>query len=206
MEKLIHVVPDISYKEAAITYIKEFYEYNSHINGVGGLHRYLDNYESWLEKIEADRHQEPNEERVPAETYFLVRESDNRIVGMINIRLCLNERLQRSGGHIGYSIRPSERQKGYNKINLYLALKRCQELGMEEVVLDCNKNNLGSAKTMQAFGGVLIKEWFDEEDQETEQRYSINVNDAITNYQDMYEPLIGKKEGENECNRSKKLI
>ena len=193
MERLIHVVPDISYKEAAIAYINEFYEYNSHINGVGGLHRYLDNYEGWLEKLETDRQQEPNEERVPAETYFLVRESDNRIVGMINIRLCLNERLQKRGGHIGYSIRPTERQKGYNKINLYLALKRGQELGMEEVVLDCNKDNLGSAKTMQTLDGKLIKEWYDEIDNEIDQRYSINVNEVINKYQNIYEPQISKR-------------
>ena len=206
MERLMHVKPDMSYKEDAIAYINEHYKVGSAINGVGGLKRYLDDYEGWLEKLETDCHQVPNEEHVPAETYFLVRESDNRIVGMINIRLVLNNRLQKRGGHIGYGIRPSERQKGYNKINLYLALKRCQELGIETVLLDCNKNNLGSSKTMQAFGGVLISEWYDEEDKEIDQRYSINVNEAIKNYQDIYEPFIVQKEGENECNRSKKLI
>ena len=193
MERLRHVRPDISYKEDAIAYINEHYACNSNINGVGGLHRYLDDYEGWLHKLEADEHQIPNEERVPAETYFLVRESDNHIVGMINIRLVLNERLQKRGGHIGYGIRPSERNKGYNKINLYLALKRCQELGIENVVLDCDKNNLGSSKTMQALGGVLINEWYDEEEQETDQRYSINVAEAIKNYQEIYEPQIIKR-------------
>ncbi len=193
MEKLMHVRPDMSYKEDAIAYINEHYACNSNINGVGGLHRYLDDYEGWLHKLEADEYQIPNEERVPAETYFLVRESDNRIVGMINIRLVLNERLQKRGGHIGYGIRPSERNKGYNKINLYLALKRCQELGIENVVLDCDKNNLGSSKTMQALGGVLINEWYDEEEQETDQRYIINVEEAIKNYQDIYEPQIIKR-------------
>lgn len=193
MERLMHVIPDMSYKNDAIAYINEHYAYNSAINGVGGLHRYLDDYEGWLKKLAMDRHQIPNEERVPAETYFLVRESDNRIVGMINIRLSLNERLKKRGGHIGYSIRPSERNKGYNKINLYLALKRCQELGMENVLLDCDKNNLGSAKSMQALGGVLIKEWYDEEEQETDQRYCINVNSAIAEYQNEYEPKLSKR-------------
>ena len=107
MERLMHVKPDMSYKEDAIAYINEHYKVGSAINGVGGLKRYLDDYEGWLEKLETDRHQVPNEEHVPAETYFLVRESDNRIVGMINIRLVLNNRLQKRGGHIGYGIRPS---------------------------------------------------------------------------------------------------
>lgn len=99
----------------------------------------------------------PSEERVPAKTYFLIRESDNKIVGMINIRLALNERLKKLGGHIGYGIRPIERRKGYNKINLYLGLLECQKHGIKEVLMDCDKKKLGSAKTMKALDGKLVK-------------------------------------------------
>ena len=126
MEKLKHVKPSKEYEQEALEYINEFYEYNSDINGTGGLQRYLDNYDGWLEKLEEDRTRIPNEEKVPAETYFLVRENDNKIVGMINIRLTLNENLKKFGGHIGYSIRPTERKKGYNKLNLYLGLLCCK--------------------------------------------------------------------------------
>ena len=126
MEKFYFEIPGISRKEDAIDYIREFLEYGSEINGAGGLHRFLDDYEGWLKKLDLDYIQVPNEERVPARTYFLVRESDSRIVGMINIRLALNERLSHYGGHIGYSIRPTERGKGYNNINLYLGLKVCR--------------------------------------------------------------------------------
>ena len=87
-------IPTIKRKQEAIEYIKEFYEYNSGINGVGGLDRYIDNYEGWLEKLEQDYVRIPSEEKVPARTYFLVRISDDRIVGMINIRLALNKRLR----------------------------------------------------------------------------------------------------------------
>ena len=76
---------------------------------------------------------------------------------MINIRLDLNERQRTSGGHIGYGIRPSERQKGYNKINLFLGLLKCQEHGLKMVMLDCEKENLGSSKTIQALCGKLEK-------------------------------------------------
>lgn len=50
---------------------------------------------------------------------------------MINIRLALNEKLRKFGGHIGYSICLTERGKGFNKINLYLGLKVCQEYGIK---------------------------------------------------------------------------
>ena len=112
MDKLKHVKPLKEHEKDAINYIKEFYEYNSNINGAGSLHRYLNDYDGWLKKLDDDRNRIPSEEKVPAETYFLVRESDNKIVGMINIRLVLNERLRKEGGHIGYGIRPTERRKG----------------------------------------------------------------------------------------------
>lgn len=156
------IEPTIEYKEKAIEYIEEFYEYNSPINGTGGLDRYLDNYEEWLKKITKDKTCR-DESRVPALTRFLIREEDNKIIGMINIRLSLNENLKRCGGHIGYSIRPSERQKGYNKINLYLGLKICLEYGINKVYIDCNKDNLGSKKTIEALGGICTNEYYDEQ-------------------------------------------
>ena len=131
MDKLYLEVPTITRKKEAYEFIQEFLYNNSSINGSGSLHRYVNkeknNYEEWLEKLEEDYVRMPDENNVPSRTFFLIRESDNKIVGMINIRLVLNERLEKFGGHIGYGIRPSERGKGYNKINLYLGLKICNE-------------------------------------------------------------------------------
>lgn len=191
MEHLKHVWPSIEYKEDSINYIREHYECNSQIHGVSGLNRYLEDYEGWLEHLEYCRSIEPNEELVPSESYLLVREEDNKVVGMINLRIVLNDNLKEFGGHIGYSIRPSERRKGYNKINLYLMLKRCYELGLEEVLLDCNVDNLGSSKTMEALGGIRIKEYYNEKYGKI-YRYSINVLESINKYKDIYEPGVSK--------------
>ena len=193
MEHLRHVVPSMEYMEQGIEYIEEHINAGSNINGSGGLHRYLDNYQGWLEKLEQDRKCVPNEQRVPAETYYLVREEDNKIIGMINIRLVLNERLQQCGGHIGYGIRPSERNKGYNKINLYLALLRCQNLGIKEVILDCDSSNLASSRTMESLGGIRIDEYYSEQEQCQVWRYIINVDESINNHKEQYEPKILKK-------------
>ena len=163
MEKFFFEVPGIARKNDAIAYVHEFDAYGSKINGSGGLNRYLEDYEGWLRKLEEDYEREPNEEKVPARTYFMVRESDRRIVGMINIRLALNEHLKRYGGHIGYSIRPTERGKGYNKINLYLGLKVCSQHGIGEVFMDADLDNPASWKTMEALGGVRIREYFDDQ-------------------------------------------
>ena len=88
MEKFKFVIPTIEWKQKAIDFINEFYKYNSNINGTGGLQRYLDNYEGWLEKLEEDYTRQPSEEKVPARTYFFVRESDNKINLYFGLKVC----------------------------------------------------------------------------------------------------------------------
>lgn len=190
MDKFRFEIPTKEREQDAIDFINEFYEYNSDINGTGGLQRYLDNYDGWLEKLEEDYKRIPNEEKVPAKTYFLVRESDNRIVGMINIRLALNERLKKYGGHIGYCIRPTERGKGYNKVNLYLGLKVCDEYGIETVFMDADLDNPASWKTMEALGGVRVKEYYNEDEKCMVVDYNIDVKNALEKYKEIYEPYV----------------
>ena len=197
MDRLYLEKPTIERKKDAIEYINEFYKYGSFINGTGRLHDYLDNYEGWLDKLEDDFNSEVTDKRVPSVTYFLVRNSDNLIVGMINIRLKLNDYLKRGSGHIGYSIRPTERGKGYNKINLYLGLKKCAEYGIDKVLMDADLDNQASWKTMEALGGKRIKEWLDEEDNSMTVNYEINVKDSLDKYADTYNPMIDEINNKN---------
>lgn len=191
MEKFKHVIPSKKYEGKAIDYINEFYKYGSQINGVGGLRKYLDNYDKWLQKLDDDKNSSISEEHVPAETFFLVRTLDDKIVGMINIRLALNEKLKKFGGHIGYSIRPTERNKGYNKINLYLGLLFCQKHEIREVFMDCDKDNVASAKTIIALGGKLVREYYDDENAHCiVQDYIIDVSKAIKDNENIYKPFI----------------
>ena len=193
MEKFYFEIPGISRKEDAIDYIREFLEYGSEINGAGGLHRFLDDYEGWLKKLDLDYTMVPDEERVPARTYFLVRESDSRVIGMINIRLALNERLSNYGGHIGYSIRPTERGKGYNNIHLYLGLTGCRKYGIERIFMDADLENPASWKTMEAFGGVRIREYYDDVNAHcTVVDYNIDVSRALDSHPEYEERIIPK--------------
>lgn len=203
MEKFYYEATSIDRKEDAIAFINEFYEYKSEIHGTGGLTRFLDDYEGWLDKLQEDYTRLASEINVPARTYFLVRSSDSRIVGMINIRLALNEKLKKYGGHIGYSIRPTERGKGYNKINLYLGLKVCQEYGIEKVFMDADKDNPASWKTMEALGGINVREYFeDENDHCIIKDYEIDVNESIRNHSAIYEPRIKPKSVKFKKNKS----
>ena len=169
------IFPSKEYEKKAFEYIQEFLEYNSEINGTGGLDRY-ESYDEWLLKIKNDLDL-PNipEGRVPANTYFFVRTLDNKIVGMINIRHKLNEFIFNEGGHIGYSIRPTERKKGYATLMLKLALQRCRELNQNKILITCNKSNVASAKVIQNNNGILENEVFSETFSEIIQRYWINL-------------------------------
>lgn len=193
MEMFKYVVPTKEWEEKAIDFINEFYQYNSDINGTGGLHRYLDNYDEWLEKLEEDYTREVSEEGAPARTYFFVRENDNKIIGMINIRLALNEKLKKYGGNIGYCIRPTERGKGYNKINLFLGLQVCKAYNIDEVFMDADKDNPASWRTIESLGGVNVREYFEDEyDHCIVKDYIINVNDSIENNKEEYDKYILK--------------
>lgn len=183
--------PTIERKKDAIDYISEFLKYDSDINGTGLLDKYLkeESYENWLIYLSKVQNKDYaySINFVPNRTFFLIREEDNKIVGMINIRLELNEKLKNSGGHIGYSIRPTERRKGYNKINLYLGLKKCFEYNIKDAWLDCVVSNLGSVKTIQALGGNLLKEDFSDKYGEVVQMYTINVRESLNKYSSIYD-------------------
>ena len=175
MDDVKLIFPSKEHEKEALEFIQEFLEYNSEINGTGGLDRY-DDYDEWLLKIEKDLDL-PNipKEKVPANTYFVVRESDNKIIGMVNIRHKLNEFLLNEGGHIGYSIRPTERKKGYGTIMLKLALQKCRELNLNRVLITCDKINIASAKVIQNNNGILENEIFSETFAEIIQRYWIDL-------------------------------
>ena len=188
MEKFYFEEPSLKRKEEALMFIKEFIDNNSIIHGVSGLDSEYDDYEEWLSNLEKKKTGYKN--YVPGVAYFLIRENDNKIIGMISIRLELNDQLRECGGHIGYCIRPSERRKGYNKINLYLGLKVCDDNGIEEALLDADIDIFASWKTMEALGGKRIKSYIDPYDGSDSVKYSINVKEALDNYKDTYEPLL----------------
>jgi predicted acetyltransferase len=170
------VFPNLEYKNKAIEFVNEFRQSNSNINGCGSLEKYLNDssYENWIKKVMADIDIANIEEgRVPAYTYFYVREEDDSIVGIINIRLALNDFLRNEGGHIGYSIRPTERRKGYATMMLRDALEFLKIIGLRNVIISCDKNNIASAKVIRNCGGILDKEFYSDFFKEVVQRYVI---------------------------------
>lgn len=83
------------------------------------------------------------------------------LLGLIQVRLVLKGYLVDFGGHIGYCVRPSKRRKGYAKLMLLKALDVCSSEGLDRVMITCLEDNMASARTIEACGGVFEKTVYD---------------------------------------------
>lgn len=155
MEKIILVKPDLSYTDEIIKYKEESLAESPLINGSAGLDRFS-SIEDWLEELNKRSCEDTVPKGlVPSSTYLGVREKDNYIVGMIDIRHYLNEYLTQVGGHIGYGVRKTERNKGYAKQMLKLALEKCKELKIKKVLITCDEDNIASEKVILSANAKL---------------------------------------------------
>ena len=95
---------------------------------------------------------------VPSTTYFAIRKSDNKLVGVIDLRHHINHPILGTwGGHCGYTVCPSERGHGYAKEILRLNLRNAKGLGIDKLLITCHSDNTASEKTILANGGVYEK-------------------------------------------------
>ena len=113
----------------------------------------------WLELLAKyeDTEKVP-EGMVPSTTYLAIRKFDNKVVGIIDLRHHIDHPiLDVWGGHMGYSIRPSERGKKYAKEMVRLNLEECKKHHLDKVMITCSEWNKASERVILANGGVYEK-------------------------------------------------
>ncbi len=175
MEEMKLILPDESYLEQVAEYRREFLENDSSMDGCGPLRRFEDMSE-WLYQIRLYFQKETVPAgRVQATQFLYIRASDNKLVGMIQVRHEFNEYLEKYAGHIGYSVRPSERRKCYASSMLKEALKFCKEIGLERVLISCIETNEASRRTILKNGGVYESTVYEPTAGKTLQRYWIDL-------------------------------
>ena len=169
------IEPTPAYSEEIAAYRQAFLAAGDSMDGTGPLRR-CEDAGDWLR--ETARGKDPATVRpglVPATQYIYVRE-DGRVVGMLQIRHCFNAYLERYAGHIGYSVRPDERRKGYAAAMLRDALPHCRELGLRDVLITCSSDNEGSRRTILRNGGVYESTVHEPDEDEDLERYWIHLD------------------------------
>lgn len=157
MDDLILVKSSKTMEDEIKQYCQEYFDYGeTRINGSCGITHYKE-FDEWLKLVCSIESDIFTREDVHASTYFSMRKSDKKIIGTIQLRHSLSDKLIPYGGHIGYGIRPLERCKGYATIQLRLVLEEARKINIPKVMITCDKSNISSAKVIQKNGGIL--EW-----------------------------------------------
>lgn len=154
MNEIELIKPSMEYAEEILRFRQELLDTGSDFAGCRTLYD-CDDAEECIARLEANE-TTAQEGQVPSSSYLAVRRSDNRLVGMIDLRHHIDHPILGAwGGHIGYTVRPSERRKGYAKEMLRLNLRNCRDRGMDRVLITCNSENIASEKVIVANGGVF---------------------------------------------------
>lgn len=146
-----------SFLEAAEEYRKEFQK-----AGNERVKRYADldleklrdpgEFGKFTEKLIAQARGEGLPEGFVRDSVFWLANGEE-FIGQVNIRHRLTPLLMKTGGHIGYDIRPTKRKQGYGKLILKLALEKAKELGIKDILVTCDATNIGSKKVIETNGG-----------------------------------------------------
>ena len=152
-DKINLVRPSIELKQQALEYRKEHFDFGETVIHGSELFDKIDDYNEWLNKVILNSNIETvSADWVLTDTFFAIRESDKKIVGIIDLRYQLNEFLK-DFGHCGYSVRPTERNKGYATEMLAQICQKAKAHGLEHLQLSVEKSNTPSMRTILKNGG-----------------------------------------------------
>lgn len=175
-EELLFVEPSMNFEKEIAAYRQEMLDADSSFDGCFSMKRmpnikeYVDHCIEW-----ANPRREADERGAWGNVLLAIRKSDMKMVGCMQVHNVLTERMKNYTGHVGYSVRPSERRKGYAKKMLAKAVDFLSSFGFEEIVVSCLPENEASKKTILSNGGEYIETVFLDEDKVYLEKYKIQI-------------------------------
>jgi predicted acetyltransferase len=163
-ESLELVSPTTRWEAAYLAFLDDFEAAGEpRIPAGSGVELARSDFAAFVQRLQDDEHGvnlKPG--IVPSSAYWLLRHDVEgvTILGVSALRHALTPALEDVGGHIGYSIRPSERRRGYGTRILTLTLQYARALGLDRVLITCDTDNIGSARVIEKNGGVLASEGY----------------------------------------------
>lgn len=167
-EKILEYRAEFPAERMRVTYDPERIPGLDYLENYGGGQKYEDVIE-WLKFCE--------EMSGKITWYMSIRESDEKIVGFIVFRhrLEYDDDDEEFASNFGYSVRPSERGKGYAKEQLRLGLQEAKAFALCQARIVCRDINIGSNKTILANGGVYVDTIHGMESGMAVNRYDIRI-------------------------------
>ena len=163
------------YYQSICEFRYDFLSSKSEFDGCGNLEEYED-IEKWDLNNKLFEHEDTVPPGYPISYEYLFVDNDE-VVGMINFRLCIENYIyfKEYGGHIGYSVKPSKRNKGIGTIMLRDFLPICKEYGLDKIMISCIESNIVSRKIIINNGGVFETKVYYPPKHEMLERYWIKL-------------------------------
>lgn len=169
--------PTIEDKKEIMQYVEAFRLSGQELHGGSYIDTY-ESFEAWLDFIESiENPNHPLENLVPAHQYLLV-DNHHKVIGMLNLRLELNDYLANFGGHIGYSIHPNLQGMGFGKKILSLVIPIAYDLKIYRLLITADQENIASQKVIENAGGIYADKRQDK-DGNWVKRYWLAVDEVI---------------------------
>lgn len=162
------ILPSIDNKKDVLDFYQEFEENNSTCIGFM-LHN---NYDKWLEHMINRKNNTNLPEGFVRENFYLCYEN-NVLIGVFSLKFELTDYLFKFGGHIGYAVRPSCRNKGYGNTILNEGLTIAKSYGFKEVLLVVDDDNIASEKIIIKNNGIYLNSIYDNNESVMVKRYNI---------------------------------
>ena len=132
-------------------------------------------FNDWIDDLEKNKYEKNLPESYSPHTLYLAINDNNKIVGAIGIRWKQVPVLMVFGGLIRYSVRPSQRGKGYASEMLKLALDKFKNTNIENILITCKDFNIASKKVIEKNGGIFENTYSNDDDGYTYLRYWIKI-------------------------------